>query len=762
MADYVMTIDSDAEEGTPSEIIKASYQVGEDARLNPNFVFDISGDPYTDMVENSVGMVDLVRKGTKPEPLSVDEIIARHHLARKRKRFLDDNDESVIGDARESLDASAFNIEDLGFDEDSKSFGRDSDDPLATSGDENDIDPRESNDINNSYSSSSDSDSPQETQAEKDRKAAFFDSSAVPGEVHESFLTMNLSRPVLKALTTLQFHKPTPIQAATIPVALLGKDVVGGAVTGSGKTAAFIIPTLERMLYREKGKHAAATRCLILVPTRELAVQCFDVGTKLSIHTDVRFCLVVGGLSVKSQEVALRTRPDVIIATPGRLIDHIRNSPSFTLDTLDVLVLDEADRMLSDGFAEELAEIIKSCPVARQTMLFSATMTDSVDELVKMSLNKPVRLFVDPKRSTARGLVQEFVRVRAGKEVERPALLVALCKRTFKTKVIIFLRSKRLAHQMRVMFGLLKMRCEELHGDLSQEQRLKSLQLFRDGAVDFLMATDLASRGLDIKGVETVINYDMPGQLPQYLHRVGRTARAGTNGRSVTLVGEADRKMLRAAIKHSAREDQVRHRTIPTEIVSKWVTRLAELKSEVSAILHDEKEEKYFRQAEMELKKGENMIEHEDEIYSRPARTWFQTGKEKQQSEALSKEQYEAGFRKVGRLPHNTIAGENKPNRDKFAGLSRKAKRRKMTMEDDEELGDQKVLKAAIRSAKKLARPSKIGVRQSQSNTTKKKPKRVVSRAGGAFERDMDKNISGGEGIRAKKGDAIKKLGKKR
>ena len=173
---------------------------------------------------------------------------------------------------------------------------------------------------------------------------------------------------------------------------------------------------------------------------------------------------------MKSQEATLRTRPDVVIATPGRLIDHIRNSPTFTLDALDILVLDEADRMLSDGFADELTEIIKSCPTSRQTMLFSATMTDSVDELVRMSLNKPVRLFVDPKRSTARGLLQEFVRVRAGKEAERSALLVSLCKRTFKSRAIIFFRSKKLAHQMRIVFGLFDMKCDELHGDLTQEQ----------------------------------------------------------------------------------------------------------------------------------------------------------------------------------------------------------------------------------------------------------------------------------------------------
>lgn len=179
---------------------------------------------------------------------------------------------------------------------------------------------------------------------------------------------------------------------------------------------------------------------------------------------------MLGGLSLKAQEAELRTRPDVLIATPGRLIDHLRNSPTFTLDALDILVLDEADRMLEDGFADELTEIITSCPTSRQTMLFSATMTDSVDELVRMSLNKPVRLFVDPKRSTARGLIQEFVRVRAGKEAERSALLVALCKRTFKTKSIVFFRSKKLAHQMRIVFSILDMKSEELHGDLSQEQ----------------------------------------------------------------------------------------------------------------------------------------------------------------------------------------------------------------------------------------------------------------------------------------------------
>ncbi|KAK7064216.1 DEAD-domain-containing protein [Favolaschia claudopus] len=677
MDDYVMTIDSDVEDNVQSTKTKG------DADLNPEFVFDLTGDPYAEILDRQ-DLRDVVEGGNRPEPISVDDIIARRKLGTKRKREVEesssDGEEPADDeDEEEEGDSDVLHEND----------NADDDDPLASSDEEQDGQEDEEG------AEDSSEDSEPETQAEKDRKAAFFDSEITSTEEHSSFLTMNLSRPILKAITSLGFLKPTPIQAATIPVALLGKDVVGGAVTGSGKTAAFIIPMLERLLYREKGNKSAATRCLVLVPTRELAVQCFDVGCKLAAHTDIRFCLIVGGLSLKSQEVSLRSRPDVVIATPGRLIDHIHNSPSFTLDTLDVLVLDEADRMLSDGFADELTEIVKSCPPSRQTMLFSATMTDSVDELVRMSLNKPVRLFVDPKRSIARGLIQEFVRVRAGKEAERSALLVTLCKRTFKTNVIIFLRSKKLAHQMRIVFSLLDMKCDELHGDLTQEQRLAALQRFRDGAVDFLMATDLASRGLDIKGVETVINYDMPSQLAQYLHRVGRTARAGKKGRSVTLVGEADRKMLKAAIKHGAEADQIRHRIVPPEAVMKWVQKLEELKEEISEIMREEKEEKQFRQAEMELKKGQNMIDHEAEIYSRPARTWFQTTKEKNHAEAISKQQYEASITSGQKIKAQTSAVE-KPKRDKFSGLTRKAKRRKLAAEEDKELGDEGGTKAAI------------------------------------------------------------------
>ena len=283
-----------------------------------------------------------------------------------------------------------------------------------------------------------------------------------------SFQTMSLSRPILRGLAAMGFLEPTPIQTKTIPVALLGKDVVGGAVTGSGKTAAFIIPILERLLYRPK--KIPTSRVAILMPTRELAVQCFNVAKRLASFTDVTFCQLVGGFSLREQESVLRQRPDVIIATPGRFIDHMRNSASFTVDTLEILVLDEADRMLEDGFADELNEILTTIPKSRQTMLFSATMTDRVDKLIRVGLNRPVRLLVDARKQTVGTLVQEFVRLRPGREDKRLGYLMYLCRNIYTDRAIIFFRQKKVAHRVRIIFGLFGIKAAELHGSMSQEQ----------------------------------------------------------------------------------------------------------------------------------------------------------------------------------------------------------------------------------------------------------------------------------------------------
>lgn len=212
-------------------------------------------------------------------------------------------------------------------------------------------------------------------EAKEARKRAYFAATPDVGPT-DSFTLLNLSRPILKAITQLGFGAPTPIQSKTIPIALMGRDICASAVTGSGKTAAFMIPVLERLLYRPAA--AAACRVLVLAPTRELAVQCHSVASKLARFTDIRLALLVGGLSNKQQEAELRLRPDVLIATPGRLIDHLRNAQSFDLLSVEILIMDEADRMLEDGFKEELNEIVRHCPKGRQTMLFSASMTDDV------------------------------------------------------------------------------------------------------------------------------------------------------------------------------------------------------------------------------------------------------------------------------------------------------------------------------------------------------------------------------------------------
>jgi ATP-dependent RNA helicase DDX27 len=315
----------------------------------------------------------------------------------------------------------------------------------------------------------SESDDDGEDSEEEAKRKEFF---AAPEEFDKSdvssFQSMSLSRPILRGLASVGFTKPTPIQAKTIPIALMGKDVVGGAVTGSGKTAAFVVPILERLLYRPK--KVPTTRVVILTPTRELAMQCHAVATKLASHTDIKFCLAVGGLSLKVQEAELRLRPDVVIATPGRFIDHMRNSASFAVDTVEILVLDEADRMLEDGFADELNEILTTMPKSRQTMLFSATMTSTVDRLIRVGLNKPVRIMVDSQKKTAGTLTQEFVRLRPGREEKRMGYLVQICKTLYTERVIIFFRQKKIAHRARIIFGLLGLSCAELHGSMNQAQ----------------------------------------------------------------------------------------------------------------------------------------------------------------------------------------------------------------------------------------------------------------------------------------------------
>ncbi|KAI8620196.1 P-loop containing nucleoside triphosphate hydrolase protein [Chytriomyces sp. MP71] len=584
------------------------------------------------------------------------------------------------------------------------------------------------------------------------RKAEFFApepeaDAAAEDAGNETFTNFRLSRPILKAISDMGYSKPTPIQVRSIPLSLQAHDLCVSAQTGSGKTLAFLVPIIERLLFRPKA--VATSRVLVLVPTRELGVQCHSVALKLSKYTDISWSLCVGGLSNKVQEAELKKRPDGIIATPGRLIDHLHNSQGFSLDGIEILVIDEADRILEDGFSDELDEIIKATPKNRQSMLFSATMTDKIDDLTKLSLTRPVRLFVNKATSLTSRLTQEFVRVRAHKEESKPAMLLALCSRTYKEEVVVFFRSKAAAHYMKVMFGLCGLNAAELHGNLTQLQRLESLESFRDKKASFLLCTDLASRGLDIPGIKTVINYDMPKSYATYIHRCGRTARANQSGVAVSFVSEADRAVLKLALKAST--DEVQHRVIPSKVVSRFEVKAGELRGAAAEVLQEEKREKELRGMEMKVQKMENMVNFADEIKGRPKKSWFQTSEDKEKSKQLGKEKHMADMG----LTNKAVEVDTRPpiKRGKFDGLSRHKKRLKMSrQEDKKELAAQSV---SARNAKKAARPSKI--------TTIADPSKASSRPGGGGVVAKKKSAFSEErsGVRGKKrvakeGDAFK------
>lgn len=385
-------------------------------------------------------------------------------------------------------------------------------------------------------------------------------------------------------------------------------------------------------------------RVLVLTPTRELATQILAMTEKLAQFSDIRSCLVVGGLNMHDQEAALRTRPDIVIATPGRLIDHMLNTQAFGLDDLEILVLDEADRLLDLGFDDQIEELIKNCPIDRQTILFSATMTEKVDKLARLSLKHPVRVSADPKNDVSPTLSQEFVRIHAGKEHDKEAILLALCARTFQTRCIVFTNHKKSVHRLKLLFAVSGLKASELHGDLSQGLRLAALERFRKQQVDFLLCTDIAARGLDIKGVHFVINFDMPHDIKTYVHRVGRTARAGERGTSVSLVCMGDnpsRALMRSIVKQAlSNSETVKSRTIPQNAVEFWKNHIRNSEMQVTEIKQGENEEAQLREAEREIDKASYLLENAGNKAPRPKREWYQSQKDKKSSRDKSSKEF--------------------------------------------------------------------------------------------------------------------------
>eukprot|EP00871_Galdieria_phlegrea_P002451 jgi/Galph1/3206/GphlegSOOS_G1848.1 len=446
-----------------------------------------------------------------------------------------------------------------------------------------------------------------------------------------SFLQLGISRPILLAIQSLGWEVPTPIQDKVIPLALMGRDICASAVTGSGKTGAFAIPVIEK-LFRSPSR-ISAVHAIILLPTRELAIQCKQVVEKIAKNTDIRVELVIGGLSLRVEQDILQRNPDIVIGTPGRLIDHIRNTKNFSTMDIQLVILDEADRLLDLGFSEEIEEIIKNCPSKRQTMLFSATMTSSVQQLALLSLREPANIVVDPLYEVSKTLEQEFVMLSNDiKDERRTAILLSLCKRTFTERVIIFFSKKSTAHRVFVIFDILGIAAVELHGSLTQKERIEALDKFRDGKFEFLLCTDVASRGLDVIGVKTVINFEMPQDIRVYVHRVGRTARAGALGKAVTMVDESqhDRQLLSIIQKRS--KTTLKSRTVPEEIWKKYLSSLNDIQPQVLSRLREESQTKALGMAEMEATKAQNLMQHAEEIYSKPKRTWFTSSKKKKKT----------------------------------------------------------------------------------------------------------------------------------
>ncbi|MGI1945078.1 DEAD/DEAH box helicase [Shewanella glacialipiscicola] len=352
-----------------------------------------------------------------------------------------------------------------------------------------------------------------------------------------NFAQLGIIAPLLNRLTELAYVLPTPVQAATIPAVLAGRDVLAGANTGSGKTAAFAVPVLQLLVEaKTDDKSGAYVRCLVLVPTRELAQQVADSFLSYASHLNGQLKIVAafGGVSVNAQMQSLRAGADVLVATPGRLLDLL-SSNAIKLNRVSVLVLDEADRMLSLGFTEELAQVLDALPAKKQTLLFSATFPEEVRELTTKLLNNPLEYQLQSEQEST--IHQRVITVN---RPMKTALLAHLIKEHQWSQALIFVSAKNTCNHLAQKLSKRGISAEVFHGDKAQGARTRVLDGFKNGEISVLIATDIAARGLDIDKLPVVINFDLPRSPADYMHRIGRSGRAGEAGLAVTLISHED------------------------------------------------------------------------------------------------------------------------------------------------------------------------------------------------------------------------------
>ena len=358
-----------------------------------------------------------------------------------------------------------------------------------------------------------------------------------------SFSNLGLAEPLARAVLDMGYETMTPIQEQAIPVVLEGKDVMGAAQTGTGKTAAFALPLLQRMMKHENASTSPArhpVRALVLLPTRELAVQVAQQVELYAKYTNLRSTVVFGGMDMKPQTAELKKGVEVLVATPGRLLDHIE-AKNTVLNQVEYVVLDEADRMLDIGFLPDLQRILSYLPKQRITLLFSATFSPEIKRLASSYLQDPVTIEVARSNATASTVEQHFYSVSA--DDKRRALHQILKARELR-QAFVFVNSKLGCARLARSLEREGLKTTALHGDKSQDERLKALDAFKQGEVDLLVCTDVAARGLDIKDVPAVFNFDVPFNAEDYVHRIGRTGRAGLSGLAVSFVASSDQRLV--------------------------------------------------------------------------------------------------------------------------------------------------------------------------------------------------------------------------
>ncbi|XP_062507694.1 probable ATP-dependent RNA helicase DDX47 [Corticium candelabrum] len=431
-----------------------------------------------------------------------------------------------------------------------------------------------------------------------------------------TFQSLGVVDVLCEACERLEWKEPTKIQQEAIPVALEGKDIIGLAETGSGKTAAFALPILQALLDNPQRLFA-----LILTPTRELAFQISEQVEALGSGIGVKCVVVVGGIDMMTQAIMLAKKPHVVIATPGRLVDHLENTKGFHLRSLKYLVMDEADRILNMDFEVEVNKILKVIPRERRTYLFSATMTQKVHKLQRASLKNPVKVEVSTKYTTVEKLQQSYLFIPSK---YKDCYLVSILNDLAGNSFIVFCGTCNNTQRVALMLRNLGMSAVPLHGHMAQEKRLGALNKFKSKGQSILIATDVASRGLDIPHVDVVINFDIPTHSKDYIHRVGRTARAGRSGKAITFVTQYDVELYQRI----------------EQLIGKRLPKYPTIEDEVLVLM--ERVTEAQRHAKMELrefeeKKKKRKRPHEDEEVDIPAIRKVRPGKVKPRTKISKK-----------------------------------------------------------------------------------------------------------------------------